>query len=372
MVDVAIIGGGAIGWSTAWRLLHREPSLRVEVIDPHPERASSLRGTGGVRCQFEAEVHVRLSLESIEFFERFEHHTGHDVGFQQNGYLLLSAKEETAERLERAVEFQSGIGAQSRLLTVSEIDFATPFVRRGGYRVAAFCPQDGYLMGPEVLHGFRQAAMRMGATERNERALRLEGDEVRTSGGSVWTSLVVLSAGHWSAVVAEGLGLAVPVRPEKHQLVHAGSPCDPSLPMIVDLDTGFHFRPYLGGTLMGFNDARVAASTEDPEDQPAFDASAQMRMRAVAREAIPQPHWATAEGWAGWYSCTPDGIGIVDRVGQVVIACGFGGHGVMHAPAVGRIVADLVLDGEAAGIDIAPMRYGRFAEAGPTRESWVL
>lgn len=372
MVDVAIVGGGAVGWSTAWHLLRKSPSLRVEVIDPHPDRASSLRGTGGVRCQFDAEVHVRLSLESIAFYERFREHTGHDVGFQQHGYLLLSTKPETAERLEAAVEFQNALGAQSRLMTVAELNFPTPFVRRGGYRVATFCPQDGYLLGPEVRFGFRQAALRLGAIERQERALALEGDEVRTDQGSAWAARVVLATGHWSSEVGRGFGFDLPIRPEKHQLLHAGSPCDPSLPMVVDLDTGFHFRPYLGGTLMGFNDEAVAASTEDSADQPAFDATAQMRMRAVAREAIPQAHWATATGWAGWYACTPDGMGVVDRVGEVTLACGFGGHGIMHSPAVGRIAADLALDGETGGIDISPLRYARFAEGAVAREIWAL
>lgn len=379
--DVAIVGGGVVGWSVAWQLKRREPSLRVVVIEPDPEASSALRGTGGARAQFANRVHIEMSLASIEMLKRFKEETGCDIGFRQAGYLLFTAQHERAAAMGEAVQLQRECGVPVQELNRFSIASLAPYLRTDDLVYGTISYSDGVLSAPDLLRGYRNAAACLGAEELRGLVTappERDGDGwvVRsgpTQDDELQSGEVVIATGHNSAM------FGLPVRPECHQLFTRPDPAGipDGAPMTVDCDTSFHFRRKGAGIVMGYNDP-VLTQLSPPlargggrgdsgwgsVAQPEFDSSVFARAAEAGRPRCPQlfEGWAEPVGWAGCYSVTPDHRALLGRLDGLVIATGFGGHGVMHSPAAGRIVAALILDGKSS-IDISELNPERFRQA---------
>jgi sarcosine oxidase subunit beta len=145
-----------------------------------------------------------------------------------------------------------------------------------------------------------------------------------------------------------------------------------SSPMIIDMSNGFHFRPEGRGFLLAWNDP------EETSDKPDFEPSFVERILVLAANRVPvfenlpvNPKRA----WAGLYEMSPDHhciLGAVTEVPGLYLANGFSGHGVMHAPATGKIVSDLVLKGTTELIDASVLSFDRFAEGRLIHETAIL
>jgi sarcosine oxidase subunit beta len=384
--DVAIIGGGVIGWSVAYHLLKNQGSLRVVVLESREAsgRGATGKAAGGVRAQFSTPIHVLFSLFSIQAFQRFSQEPGAEIDFRQNGYLLLATGERSAHHLSEAVKMQKELGVPVRSLTPVEVQEFAPYLYSGDVLFASFCDIDGYLDPYAVCAGYEQGARRLGAearyrTEvvgrRGSRLLLREGGEER----ELEASLTVLSAGSRSREVARIFDIEIPVFPEIHYLALTEPlPNLPEkIPMVVDVDTTFHFRREGQGILIGYDFSRgnregvKGAGGEEGAVPYAFlEAIAEMgpRRLPLLAEARIDPR----KCWSGAYAVTPDHHGIIGRVGSVVLATGFGGHGVMHAPAVGQAVAEVILKGECCSFDLHPLRPERFEEGDVSVEAFVL
>jgi sarcosine oxidase subunit beta len=342
--DLAVYGGGAIGWSVAFHVLHREPGTSVCVVDPDPSRASSSRGAGGFRTQFSDPFEIEMSLLSLAEYSRFEEVVGESVGFEKNGYLLIAGEERSAEALEAAVALQCSYGASNRVLTAAEVHSRAP-LWRAPVTAGAWGPDDGYLDGPAVRASYRAAALRRGATE------SLEPLEARTR---------AYCAAHWTAHLWPHGGVAIAEEPHQLLIAPGREPVLLDAPMIVDLETTFHFRPDGEGLIIGYDDPELDCP-KAPDGTALPDLGMAVRLAGVAGTRCPAviPHILAATPRCGWYAETPDGKPYIDRVGDDVIVAGFGGHGVMHAPAAGVLAAELVLDGEARSLDTSLCRVGR-------------
>ncbi len=358
--DVAIVGGGVIGWSSAWHLLRRKPGLKIVVIDPHPALQSSLRGTGGVRAQFGSKLNIELSLASIEEFLRFSEDVGHEIGFRQVGYLLVTADPAKATQMQACAQLQKEMGVPVQELGKVQIREMAPYINANDLCYGTFSPGDGLLDGPEVVRGYARAAQKLGAEKLVAKAEDITPTSVSTSGGVIQADAVVVAAGHWSGY----LSVDLPVKPERHQLFQrpdsAGVPDD--APMVIDVDSSLHFRRKGEGLIVGFHDSSLACSPCDFEAVPHFDISVFFRMRHQFRDRCPHlfDGWTDIQGWGGYYTCTPDRQPILGMQDGIYIATGFGGHGVMHSPAAGRIVAEMILDGFSL-IDVSSLSPARFA-----------
>jgi sarcosine oxidase subunit beta len=198
---------------------------------------------------------------------------------------------------------------------------------------------------------------------------------VETSRGAVATRKVVNCAGAWAAEVAKLAGVDLPVEPLRRMLVPS-EPFDEfphTAPMIIDMSNGFHFRPESRGFLLAWN---------DPEETPGFktDFDAAFIEKILTRAADRVPCFAglpvnPKRAWAGLYEMTPDHHPILGKVPELpgfFLANGFSGHGVMHAPATGKILSDLILTGETSLIDASLLNLSRFAEGRTIHESAVL
>jgi sarcosine oxidase, subunit beta len=381
-VDVAVIGGGVIGLSVA-RELRRAGVERVAVLEREPAvgQGSSSRANGGVRAQFTTRVNVEFSAFSIAELERLDRETGL-LGFHQTGYLLLTGTEAGERSLRSAVELQRSLGVAVEWLSPPEVLERVPFLRADGLRAGSFHGRDGFLDPHGVVTAMRQDAERLGArivtgaeVVAVERART--GFEVTTGDGTLRSRRVVNAAGPWAGRVAALLGVDLPVAPVRRNLAYVREPAGPPgalIPMCVDLDTGVLVRREVSG---GF-----VVAWSDPDDPPSWDTTLDPRFlealgsrvghRFPLLEEVPVD---ARQCWAGLYPETPDHHAVVGDTPEVpgfVQCAGFGGHGVMHAPAAGRAVAELVALGRCDTFDLRPLRPSRFAEGDLVVETAVL
>jgi sarcosine oxidase subunit beta len=144
-------------------------------------------------------------------------------------------------------------------------------------------------------------------------------------------------------------------------------------PMIIDMSTGFHFRPEGLGFLLAWN---------DPEETPGFKTDFEPafieKILTCAANRVPCFENVAVNpkrAWAGMYEMTPDHhpvLGPVLGVPGLFLANGFSGRGVMHAPATGKIVADLILKGKTDLVDVGLLGLERFAAGRLIEETAVL
>jgi sarcosine oxidase subunit beta len=337
---------------------------------------------GGVRAQFSTPVNIRMSLYSIPFFRDFEQTMGHPSGYRAQGYLFLATAQSHLDYLRANHERQIAEGLKTASL-VSPDDIAEMVPQLRSYDIigGSFCSTDGFVDPYSVMTGFTLRAIDEGAELiRDARVTGLTLDAkgvaaVETTQGTIATRIVVNAAGAWSAEIAKMAGIDLPVEPLRRMLV----PTEPfnrvahTVPMVVDMSTGFHFRPEGLGLLLAWN---------DPEEKPGFNTNfdrgfvEKILIRAVNRVPVFEHLEVNpSRGWAGLYEMTPDHhpiLGAAPGVGGFYFANGFSGHGVMHSPATGKILADLILKGSTDLIDAKLLDYARFAEGRLIEETAVL
>ncbi len=383
--EVVIIGAGVIGASVAYHLAKRGCG-RILVMERHrvPGQGSTGRATGGFRAQFASETNVRLSLLSREKLLSFDEELDADPGYRPCGYLFLADDEAQLEALRGAQKVQKAAGlGEAREVTPSEIEEINPWVRADGLVGGVYCPTDGFIRPMEILGGYVAYAERLGVrfehgVEQVGFRVSREGriSAVRTSGGDVGAGSVVNAAGAWAAQVAREAGVDLPVEPLRRQVAVTqpfdGLPED--MPMTIFAEDGFHFRVRDGRVMLLWPDEPVV---EDPFDQSVEEAWLETVVER-ARERVPSLARASIdrEGcWAGLYEMSPDGhalLGEAPGVENFYLANGSSGHGVMHAPALGQLLAEIMLDGAASTLDTRSLRPSRFAEAEPNRAPALL
>ncbi len=372
--DVLVVGGGVVGWSVAHHLAQRRAG-RILVVDRGGGGGggggggSTERATGGFRAQFATEVNVRLSLLSRQKLLVFAEETGVDPGLLRAGYLFLYGAEAQRQRLAAALEVQRAAGCRdAALVAADEVHRLAPWIRTEGLLGAAFSPADGFLRPTEIRRGYREAAIRAGVQALEADVVGLEqtgeGLRVRTSAGTHQAGRVVNAAGAWAGRLAAMAGIDVPVAPLRRQVavtVPTGV-LPESMPMIIFPD-GFHLRARDGRVLLLW----PTDGAEDPFDV-SVDPAWTHTVVAMARERVPALAGVPIEStYAGLYEMSPDEhalLGPAPGLERLFLVNGSSGHGVMHAPALGQLAAEM-LTGQRPGLDVQALRPARFAEGRP-------
>ncbi|MDQ1559655.1 MAG: hypothetical protein QOD32_2715 [Pyrinomonadaceae bacterium] len=387
--DVVIIGGGIVGASVAFHLSERG-CTDVLVVEREAALGSGSTGraTGGVRAQFATAINIRMSRYSIDFFTRFEEATGHPCGYEQAGYLFVATSEAHLDYLRRTRERQRAEGLTNvEIVGAEEVARRVPGLRTDDVAGGSFCQTDGFIAPLKVLHGFMARATERGARLWTEtRVMGIDVGEggrvagVMTSRGRVETRAVVNASGAWAAETARLAGVEIPVVPLRRQLVSVRprAPLPDGLPMVIDMSDGFHFRPEsrelaMPGALMAWPDDAETPGFKDDFD-PAFAGKVFRRARARA-PFLADATVNASRCRAGLYEVTPDHHAIIGEsreVGGLFFANGFSGHGVMHSPATGRLVSELILDGRASLLDASALGAERFATGHLLDETSVL
>ncbi|HEX5708573.1 MAG TPA: FAD-dependent oxidoreductase [Pyrinomonadaceae bacterium] len=375
--DVVIVGGGIVGASIAYHLTS-DGCRDVLIVERAAQQGtgSTGRATGGVRAQFETDINVRMSLHSIDFFARFREEIGRECGYRAVGYLFFATSDELLARLDANRERQRAAGLRNvRLLTREEVGEMLPQMRLEDVRGGVFCPTDGLIDPPAVMRGLTEAATEHGArvwTDARVTSIETEDGRVasvETSRGRVSTRVVVNAAGAWAGEVARLAGLELPIVPLRRQLVgvEGFAGMSESMPMVIDAASGFHFRRVEreGRT------AAVLLAWPDPAETPGFreefDDRFVAKVSALASARVPSLAGAAVDRSlcrAGLYEMTPDRHAVLGEAPAprgLFLACGFSGHGVMHAPATGRITSDLIMRGRTELVDVEQLGVERFA-----------
>jgi sarcosine oxidase subunit beta len=381
--DVVIIGAGIVGASIAYQLTSAG-CCNVVMLERESSqgKGSTGKSMGGVRAQFSTPVNIQMSLYSIPFFRDFEQTMGHPSGYRAQGYLFVATENRHLDYLRANFDRQTQAGLKTaQLVSHDDIIAMVPQLRSDDIIGGSFCSTDGFVDPYSVMTGFTLRAIDQGAELiRDARVTGLALDakgiaSVETTQGSIATRTVVNCAGAWSAEIAKMAGIDLPVEPLRRMLV----PTEPfnkvehTVPMVVDMSTGFHFRPEGLGLLMAWN---------DPDEKPGFNTNfdrtfiEKILTRAVDRVPVFQDLEVNpSRAWAGLYEMTPDHhpvLGAAPGVNGFYFANGFSGHGVMHSPATGKILADLILKGSTDLIDAKLLDYARFAEGREIEETAVL
>ncbi|HYM60630.1 MAG TPA: FAD-dependent oxidoreductase [Thermoanaerobaculia bacterium] len=381
--DVVIVGAGVIGASIAWHLASRG-CRKVILLDRGHDlnSGSTARATGGYRAQFATEVNIRLSLLSREKLKRFQEEVGTDSGYSPSGYLFLASSENELAVLRAANALQRRLGVtEAVVVDAAEALAINPAVTSRDVIGGTFCASDGFIRPLQILRGYLDDASRLGAKViRGAKVTGLAIDSgrigsVQTTSGDVSPGIVVNAGGAWAGSVAALAGIEIPVVPLKRQVAVtvAGHPLPETMPMTIFTRDGFHLRVRDGRVLLLWPDV---PRSEDPFDTSVEDPWIE-RVAAFARDRIGCLRDVAidrSQSWAGLYEMSPDKHVIIGRtaIANLLLANGSSGHGVMHSPAIGQLVAEMILDGRAHSIDIHALRPSRFADGEPNQTSDVL
>lgn len=368
--DVIVIGGGILGGSVAYHLLERDPRLSVILLEREPEVGcgATSKATGGVRFQFSTETNVRLTQLSYPYFADAEAILGRTVDFVRHGYLFVTADADTLARSRDSVALQQSLGVRSEVLAPAEIQSHLDALVVSDLLGGTFCPDDGSADPHAMLQAFlaraRDRDLQVLVWQAVNRILR-EGDRVvgvRTATHEYRAPVVINCAGPHADEVGAMAGLDIPSKPYRRQvMVTEPLPTLPEVfPLIVDLDTGFYaHRQGKSAVLLGGTDKDIKPGHDTTVDWDAFG----LVFEAARRRVPPLADAKVMRAYAGVRDLTPDYHGILGPVAAapgLYVACGFSGHGFMHAPAIGRLMAEIVLDGHASSMDIGALSLDRF------------
>jgi glycine/D-amino acid oxidase-like deaminating enzyme len=349
---IVIAGAGAIGASVAYQLALRGTRDVVLCDVGEVVGGSTSRALGGVRQQFSTAAEVRLARESSSFFA--------ELGapfFDQVGYLFVATTEAGLAELEQRLAVQQELG-----VPVERVD--PSFV--AGLNVedvlgAVFCGEDGVADPPAVAREWIRRAVEGGVEVREH----TDATAVLSPGDTL-----VIASGPWSAEVAARVGVELPIRPLCRQLLATAPLVAPHdrLPMVVEEETGFHFRRRGERLVLAMADEVPRWGFGTDVDETVFaDRLARLQHRFPGAQAT-----RIEDAWAGLYDMTPDAHPIIGQVGEsVYAACGFSGHGFMQSPAVGRAVAEELLDGGST-LDLSAYRLDRFGDDTVFPETLIL
>ncbi len=377
--DVVIVGAGCIGASIAYHLTLR--GLRPLVLEREKMAGTGSTGhcAGGVRQQFSTPVNVRLSKLSIEAFARMQDELEYEGDlYWPVGYLFALTDGARWEQFQKDAAMQRAQGVAVETLTPAQVARRWPLLKTDDLLGATFCGTDGLADPHAVTAAYYAAAKRRGATfefECEVTGIQVADGRVtgaRTSRGEIATGVVVNAAGPHAARVARFAGIDLPVQPVRRQ-IFTTQPLDwlpHDFPMVVDMGSRVYMHRESGGLLLG-----LADRDEPPSFNTNIDFEFRDRVFLLGLERVPRLEEAAYRtGWAGLYEVTPDHnaiLGPAPGVQGFLLANGFSGHGFMHAPGVGLLLADWIANGRPR-LDVSELALDRFSGSALTAEANVI
>lgn len=368
--EVVVIGGGVMGASVAYHLALRGQK-NVVLLEKQPFFGLGATGrcAGGIRYQFSTEINVRLSQLSLPMLQRFEAETGQAIDLHWCGYLFLLTNERDVAAFRRNIALQNSLGVPTELLSGDEVRRRLPLLAADDVLAAAFHAGDGLADPHGVVAGYISAGRRLGVRALTETAVtriltqngRITG--VETERGSIACPVVVNAAGPWAGLVSETTGVGLPITAVRRQMLTTTTMPDipADFPFVIDFAQSLYFHREGEGLLTGMS---------NPAEPPGFDEAVddaweERHMEAAIARLPLLAHAGRLSGWAGLYEITPDAHPIISAVPELpgyYVVGGFSGHGFMHGPAAGLLLAEIILDGQATTLDISSLAYQRFAE----------
>ncbi len=375
--DAVIIGGGSSGLSTAYWLTKLGMRNVVLLEKSYLSSGATGRCLGGIRAQFANEPDIRLALAAEKMYERLGSELGFDPLFKQDGYLFLAFDDQDLAMFERNSRIQNQHGVQSRMVTKEEVQELSPAMNCAGIVGGCYNKKDGNAVHFAVTEGFAEKARHQGADIRTfisvEQILASGGEVqgVQTSDGLIETNHVVCVAGMHTPGLLKQFGIEMPVVPVRREVL-VTEPLRPFVRvMTVSLRGHSMFQTLRGEFVAECHDGEAEEETMSWSSTFSY---AELAARKVLDlfPCLRDVH--VVRQWAGTYDMSPDHRPIFqsfDNPRGLHVAVGFSGHGFMLAPMIGKIMAELVLEGQSS-FDISTFRLERFADPNLAIETTVI
>lgn len=377
--SIVIVGGGVMGASAAY---HLAKAGQRDVVLLEREsffgQGASGRNAGGIRYQFSTEINIRLSQLSLPMLDAFEEETGQAIDLRRCGYLFLLNNENDVAAFQQNVALQHRLGVQTEWLSGDEIRRRLPVMQLDDALAGTWHAKDGLADPNGVVMGYINSARRLGVkhfTDTTVTAIETHSGKVAavvTNNARIATPIVLNAAGPWAASVGKMAGLDLPIVPIRRQWFTTTSlPQIPrDFPFVLDFAQSLYFHREGDGLLIGMS---------NPNEPPGFDQSVDKDWELVTMEAaakrLPMLETAgVASRLAGLYEVTPDAHPILGStpVEGFYVCAGFSGHGFMHGPICGKLLAEEILDGRTTTLNIDDLRFDRFARRATAQEYNVV
>jgi len=383
--NIAIIGGGATGCAAAY-FLALAGADQVCVIEPDPTyaKAATPVATGGCRRLFARPENIQMSQFSIEFFKSFGSHVAvngayPDVAWHEGGYLFVATAGQESV-LEENYRTQTALGVNVELMEPKALAARYPWMNTSDLSLAVLSPEDGWLDPNSVLQGLKKKAQALGVTFITDRVVDLYTDGTQlseielASGNRLRAHHYVNAAGCWAASIAKLAGVEVPVNPMRRfeHYVEIETPLPP-MPLI-KCPERLVVRPEGKGYAVGLVNSHEPRGFNYQLDPTYFE---RVVWPALAQRMPAFESLKLKREWVGLYDeCELDGNMILGnwpgRLDNFYVACGFSGHGLMHAPAVGRALSELILHGDFQTLNLSRMGTQRVIDNAPYAELGII
>jgi len=375
MNDVAVIGGGVNGCALAYELAKK--GVRVTVFEKgYLCSGATGRCGGGIRQQFDTEDNIRLAMESVKIFEKMEKELGYDIEYEQGGYLVLAHSDEENEKFKRNVELQRSMGLNAKFLEKDEIYALVPILDIEGAKAvgATFCQTDGHANPFRVTEAYAKNAEKLGVeiktfTEVKE-IKKGKTFEIITEKEKIKADVVVNAAGCYSKQIAEMVGVKLPNKLYRHEILATESLKPVLKPMIISFRDGIYFCQHKTGQIVG--------GIGNPDEPSGINASSsfwflEFMAKTITRYIPAFKNLNVLRQWAGMYDVTPDARPILGKtnVKNFFVVCGFSGHGFMVAPITAKLMSELIVDGKTS-IPIDGLSINRFKKGMLRKEGTVV
>ncbi len=384
--DILIIGGGIVGSSIAYHLARAGRGGEIVVVEPDPtyEFAATPRGNGGIRQLFSLPENIAMAQYGLAFYRDFETEMAVDgepapIGFKRHGYLLISDAG-GHRQMEQNFRVQSARGVRADCLDRVALGVRFPSLRTDDVALAVHSPDDAWIDPQSALQGFRRKARKLGVRYLTDRVADWRGDgrlarrALLASGETVEAGIHVLAAGAWSGEVAALIGLELPVEPMSRDTYFFRAAGNIEALPFIKTETHLAFRPEGKGYAGGLPDWETPPGWNFEVSPDDFEARV---WPALARRIPALEQLKLERSWAGHYA--RNRLDLTAIVGawsggleNVYMAVGFSGHGIMHAPAAGRALAELILDGRYGTLDLTRFGYARVRDNAPYREIGIV
>lgn len=382
--DILIVGGGVIGSSLAFHLARRRAG-RVLLLEKSYLAAGSSGKSGAiVRQHYSNALTVNMSRLSLRVFEQFPDQVGGPPVFTRTGMVLIVNERDRAG-LDANMALQRSLGVDVRLVSADELMDIDANARLAEGELSAFESEAGYVEAVQAVASYADAARRARADIRlgvEVKAILVEKGKVvgvETNEGRYSCGTLILATGPWAAQLARDLKIPLPVQACRTQVALFRRPPASGRRGVVygDFVQGIYFKPTHGemvhaGSLAG----EEIQDPVDPDDyNEAADGSWLPTIRQRLGRRYPAMHHGYGRGGYGaLYGITPDWHPILDRLPGLegaYCAVGFSGHGFKLSPLVGQLMSELIVDGQAKTLDIAPLRLARFEDNDPFKTPYA-
>ena len=382
--DILIIGGGIVGSAIAYFLSKSGRAGTIAVVEPDPtyEFAATPYANGGIRQLFSLPENILMAQYGLQFFQDFAENMSvdgldADIGFSRRGYLFLSDAGDHAT-MEQNHHLQSKMGARVHLLDKNALGDRFPSINSNGVALAVHSPDDAWINPHAALMGFRAKATSLGVTYIKDRVVdwRADGETAREvtleSGGQVSADTFVLSAGAWSAELAALIGLALPIEPMCRESHYFTTPAELEALPFLKAETHLAFGPEGQGYAGGLPDWEQPAGFGLQPHPTRFE---DIVWPAIAHRVPALETLRLERSWIGHYARNTLDLNAVIgrwRDGNVYLACGYSGHGIMQAPATGLALSEKILDGRYETLDLTRLGVDRIEANAPYREKGIV